>query len=98
MEPYANLLLLALLAVGFWWAIQPQYAFVVQIDDGSPRVARGKVTPTFLRTVQEVCGRAGVARGWVGGVRRGRRVALAFSRDFPASCQQQLRNLWPLER
>jgi Protein of unknown function (DUF3634) len=91
-----KLLVLALVVAALWWAFQPRYAFVIRIEGGVPRVARGKVTAAFLQNVGQACAELGVSRGWVGGVLRGRQVMLAFSRNIPQPCQQRLRNIWGL--
>lgn len=77
-----------------WLVFQPRYVFLVRIQQGVPRLARGKLTGAFLYEVGLACAEFRVVRGWIGGVARGRRTALAFSRGFPAPCQQRLRNLW----
>jgi hypothetical protein len=79
-----------------WWVIRPRAAFVVQIERGLPRAVQGTVTPAFLQEVREVCGRHGVQDGFVRGVASDRRIRLEFSAGMPATCQQQLRNLWSL--
>jgi hypothetical protein len=97
MELFAKLLLIGLVFGLAWLAFQPRYVFLLRIERGEPRVAKGKVTPAFLREVSDTYRRAGVTHGWVGGVRRGKRIALVFSRSLPSSCQQQLRNQWVVE-
>jgi hypothetical protein len=97
MELFAKLLLIGLVFGLAWSAFQPRYVFLLRIERGEPRIAKGKVTPAFLQQVSEIGRRAGVTPGWVGGVWRGRRIALVFSRSWPSSCQQQLRNQWVLE-
>jgi hypothetical protein len=85
------------IGVGAWvaWSIlQSRYVFEIRIKGGKARVRRGKVTSTFLGRVAEACRTDGVARGWIGGVRRGRRTALRFSHDFPPGLQQRIRNEW----
>lgn len=91
-----NVVVLALVVGGLWLAIQPRYVFVVRIEGGTARVSKGKVTPAFLAEIGRACDEFGTARGWVGGVQRGKRVALAFSRNIPHPCRQRLRNLWIL--
>ena len=91
--------LIQALVIGFvawvvWSILQPRYVFEIRITGGQPRVRRGKVTPAFLGQVAEVCQTDGVARGWICGVRAGRRTALRFSRAFPPGLQQRLRNEW----
>ena len=75
-----------------------RYAFLVKIEDGALRVTRGKVTANFLAEMDEACTRNGVRHGWIGGVGRGDKVTLTFSRGIPRPCQQQLRNLWVMRR
>jgi hypothetical protein len=89
-------LVVLLLLGGVWLVCQPRYVFVVSIKGGLPRVTQGKVTGAFLHQVREVCQRNGVEQGWLGGVQRGQRTALVFSRHFPPGCRQQLRNGWLL--
>lgn len=91
--------LIKALVLGFfvwliWSFVQSQYAFEIRIHRGQPRVRKGKVTAAFLEQVAEVCRESGVARGWIGGARRGSRIALRFSRHFPPGPQQRLRNEW----
>ena len=64
------------------------------IKRGRPRVLKGKVAGPFLEEVADVCREAGLERGWVGGVRHGKRIVLVFSWHIPASIRQRLRNLW----
>ena len=89
------------LVIGFvvwltWTFLQPRYVFEIRIDRGHPSVRKGKVTSMFLSRVAVVCQESGVVRGWIGGVRHGRRIALRFSRQFPPGPQQRLRNEWAL--
>lgn len=88
-----------ILVVGFagwviWSLLQPRYVFEICVEGGRPSIRRGKVTKAFLHRAALVCQECGVARGWIGGVRRGRCVALRFSRHFPSGPQQRLRNEW----
>lgn len=88
-----------IVVVGFvaWVAcifLQPRYVFEVGVKDGRPSMRRGKVTHAFLHRAAEVCREYGVVRGWIGGVRRGHRVALLFSHHFPGGAKQRLRNEW----
>jgi hypothetical protein len=80
----------------FWSFVQPQYVFVIRISRGQPSIRKGRVTRAFLQRVSAVCQEGGVVRGWIGGVQRGRRIALRFSRQFPPGPQQRLRNEWLL--
>jgi len=89
-------IVLALVAVVAWYALQPRLAFVVRIAAGIPQTTEGVVTPAFLEQVRLLCAEHGIQRGIVRGVIRGARIALAFSNDIPPSAQQQLRNWWGL--
>ena len=94
-------LLVKALILGFtiwviWALLQPRYVFVIRINRGQPSIRKGRVTSAFLGRVAAVCQEGGVARGWIGGVRQGRRIALRFSRQFPPGPQQRLRNEWAL--
>ena len=98
MEWLINLVILGLVIWGGWLICQPRYLFVVRISQGKPRLVKGKATAAFLQQVNETCSQAGLKSGWVGGVRRGKHVALVFSRSFPQACRQQLRNIWVIQR
>jgi hypothetical protein len=89
-----KILLLGFLAWVIWSLLRPRYAFEIRIHGGQPRVRAGKVTADFLHRVAEACQADGVTRGWVGGVRQGRRTALRFSRHFSPGLRQRLRNEW----
>jgi Protein of unknown function (DUF3634) len=94
------LLLTVALTALILWALfsvaRPRPAFVVRLESGVPRVARGTVTPAFVAEVAEVCRRHGVQNGTVIGIVNDRRIALAFSGDITPNCRQQLRNLWSI--
>jgi hypothetical protein len=96
MDNLFSLFLLVLVGGAFFVALQPRYLFMVRIQDGMARLARGKVTKAFLDEIDHTTREQGVTRGWVGGVRRGRRVVLVFARTIPPAVQQRLRNLWIL--
>jgi len=91
-----KLLVIGLAVWLIWSFIQPRYVFEIRIHRGHPSVRKGKVTRAFLSRVAAVCEENGVARGWIGGVRHGRRIALRFSCQFPLGSQQRLRNEWAL--
>jgi hypothetical protein len=86
------LLITAAVLVALWH----QHAFIVRLKRSGPRVIKGKVTAAFLDELLEICRSAGVNRGWLGGLRRGKRIVLVFSWHFPAPVRQRLRNLWAL--
>jgi Protein of unknown function (DUF3634) len=93
---FLKLGLVALAAWGLWSVCRPRSAFVVRIEGGVPRVAKGTVTQAFAHQIGETCSRHHVGTGVVRGVIKGRRIALSFSRGIPPTCRQQLRNLWTL--
>jgi len=87
------------LVVGFalwmgWSLLRPRYAFEIRVEDGKPTVRAGKVTRAYLARVADVCRTDGVDHGRIGGLPRGGRTALRFSRDFPPGVRQRLRNEW----
>jgi len=93
-EWLAMIVVAGLVAWAIWSVIQPRYLFEIRVDEGQPRVRKGKVTAAFLKRVRAVCQESSVSHGWIRGLRLGRRVALRFSRHFPPGPQQQLRNEW----
>jgi hypothetical protein len=96
MDLFLKLGLVALAAWAIWSACRPRPSFVVRIKSGTPKVVSGKVTQSFVHEIGETCSRHRVTNGSVRGVMKGQRIALTFSRGFPPTCQQQLRNLWSL--
>jgi hypothetical protein len=74
----------------------PRSVLKIRIHDGRPSVQRGKVTQAFLVRVADGCREGGVARGWIVGVKNGKRISLRFSRSFPPALRQRLRNEWTL--
>jgi hypothetical protein len=93
---FVKLLVAALVAAGAWVVLTPHRTFVIRVRAGAARATQGKVTAAFVEEVGRACGEAGVPDGWVGGVRRGRRVWLTFSPAIPPPLRQRLRNLWLL--
>lgn len=79
-----------------WLALRPNFIFLIRIDNGVVQLAKGKVAPEFLIHVTDICRQRDVMHGWIGGVGRGRRVKLTFSHSIPATCRQQLRNVWTM--
>ena len=92
-SPVLPLLLIVAAALVYLWQ---RHAFIVRSKRGIPRIVKGKVTTAFLDEVRHTCDEAGVHRGWVGGLWRGKRIVLVFSWHFPAPVRQRLRNLWLL--
>jgi Protein of unknown function (DUF3634) len=95
-----NSLILLALVVPLGWglvaALRPHALFVIRINQGVPRAARGQVTRGFLQDVAETCARHGLRSGEIRGIAAGRRIALSFSWGIPEPCRQQIRNLWNL--
>jgi Protein of unknown function (DUF3634) len=83
------------LAVGLAWAVlSPKFVFRIRVANGHLRVTEGQVTADLQQQAGEILSQWRISRGWIGGVKRGRRVTLVFSHSVPAGCRQQLRNLW----
>src|SRR5262245_49634755 len=96
METAGQITLVAVVAAALYWAVQPQYLFVIAISNGQPRMKHGKVTAAFLAEVAAVCREIDLGHGWIGGQKRGERIRLHFSRDFGPGVQQRVRNWWAL--
>ena len=77
-----------LLAVLFSWRVAARgRVFVI-------RVARGKVSQSFVVELAEVLQQHHVRRGAIYGVRRRGSIALGFSGGIPPAARQALRNVW----
>jgi hypothetical protein len=88
---------IALIGFAGWvvWSVSRlRFTFIVRVIDGSPKRVHGQVPQAFLLDAGEICTRHGVRKGEIRGVRKVDRIGLAFSGDMPATCQQQLRNIW----
>ncbi len=85
---------IAIVAAILQAALAPRYQFVIQINGDRVTVTKGKVQADFLDDVREVCRESNIASGWIGGVRRGKAIALRFSGNIPPACQQRMRNVW----
>ena len=90
--PIAGMIVATLALV--WYELR----FLVVVAAPLPRVIKGKVTAAFLAEMAEVCREAGIRRGWVGAIRKGKRTLLVFSWHFPRGIRQRLRNLWAIHR
>ena len=75
-------------------ALAPRYQFMVHIHGDAVTLVKGKVAADYLAQVREVCREQAVTTGWIGGVKRGKSIALRFSSNIPPNCQQRLRNIW----
>lgn len=91
-------LVAGMVAWGLYSACRSRAEFVIQIEDGRPRLARGKVARGFLRDIGDACSRHDVREGKIVGIARGRQIQLRFSGPIPPGCQQQLRNVWTMTR
>jgi hypothetical protein len=97
-----ELLLIGAVLAGFgvlvWLAFRGRYVFVVTIDRGAARLRRGKLAPSILAEMTDICSRCRVTRGVIRGFRAQNLIRLMFSSDIPADCCQQIRNMWTLSR
>ncbi len=75
-------------------ALMPRYQFMIVIAGDELRVTKGKVAADFLDNIRATFREFGLTSGWIGGVRRGKSIALRFSANIPPQCQQRLRNMW----
>lgn len=91
---WGTILILGLITGGAWIALSPPLVFKIRITNGTLRVTKGKVGHGCLQEFGEIVRREEIPRGWIGGVKRGRRLTLVFSRSIPPGCRQQIRNLW----
>jgi hypothetical protein len=91
---FVLLLVVAVVPIGLWL----HFTVIVRLRGGVPRVLKGKVSRAFLDAVAQVCRETNIRRGWLGGVRRRKRIELVFSWHFPAPIRQRLRNLWQLHQ
>jgi hypothetical protein len=89
-----SIVIVAILVAVAWFVLAPDFAFRIRISKGSLRLAKGTVPRDFLDQASAICRQWNIKRGWIGGVRRERRVTLVFSRSVPPGCRQQIRNLW----
>ena len=98
MDQLFNLVIVAGLLAIVWAVLRPSYVFLIRIDNGAAKLAKGRVAPEFLSHVGDICAERGITRGWIGGIGRGRGVRLVFSHSIPSHCRQQLRNVWAFQR
>src|SRR5262245_57984739 len=82
--------------VAVWQATTRGRVFVIRVRDGIPRLARGKVSPTFVAEIGAVLSRFRVRRGTIFGVSKRKMVSLGFSRSIPNASRQALRNVWSM--
>jgi hypothetical protein len=92
MQFVALTVVLVIVAAGVW-SLRPTVVFVIRFRQGTPRVVRGRLAETALRSIHEICRQNGVTTGEIRGLPVGRRIRLTFSREFSPGCQQQLRNM-----
>jgi hypothetical protein len=95
-ENWDRWLLIVVVMLLVCFACLPRYVFLLRIENGEPRVKKGKLTPAFLQFVAEACRDHGVERGWVRGVKRGKQIVLTFASGLSFGFQQRIRNGWHL--
>jgi hypothetical protein len=94
----AQLVLVAVILLVAWLLLGPSYAFVIRIEDGVARAARGRVPAAFLWELNTTCQREQIREGMIRGVRFRHGVVLRFSRSIPPDRRQGIRNLWAMHR
>jgi hypothetical protein len=90
MRELSEILIVGCVVWAAWVALSPKPVFKIRVAKGSVRVTKGKVTAEAA----EILHQWKISRGWIGAVKRGRRLTLVFSHSVPPGCRQQLRNLW----
>ncbi len=81
-----------------WLLLRPNAAFIVRIQNGTPRVRKGHVAAVLLAELAAFCAEHQLQSGTVYGIRLRGRVALAFSRNVAPADRQRIRNLWEIYR
>src|SRR4051794_14427290 len=94
MDVFWSIVVVVAIIAAVRFALFPALVFKISVSNGSARLVKGKLSQGLVQEIRDICRERGIARGWIGGVRRGRAVTLVFSRSVPADCRQQLRNLW----
>ena len=86
----------AFVLIGLWLALRPRYVFTLVIEGARLTSVRGTFPSAFVQEVEGLCEGAGLARGKIYGIARGRHIQLSFSDTIPGEFRQKLRNLWQL--
>jgi hypothetical protein len=94
MDPLELVILIVVVGGAAWFLFAVRFDFRVRISRGSLRLINGKVPRDGLSELKAICDEWQIKHGWIGGVRRGRRIKLCFSRSVPPGCRQQIRNMW----
>ncbi|HEV3303130.1 MAG TPA: DUF3634 family protein [Planctomycetaceae bacterium] len=94
MRELSEILIVGCVVWAAWIALSPKPVFKIRVAKGSVRVTKGKVTADFQQQAADILQQWKISRGWIGAVKRGRRLTLVFSHSVPPGCRQQLRNLW----
>ncbi len=79
------------------FVFRPPVVFQLKYRNGIPRVARGRLTEATRAAIHEICRQNEIRSGTITAFPKGKRVRMAFSRDIPPGCQQQIRNLMLLD-
>jgi hypothetical protein len=79
-----------------WRASQPPTIFRVRLSNGTPTAITGTVTAGFLARVREVAADAAITHSEIRGIAHKHQIRLQFSREFPETARQQIRNWWQL--
>ena len=93
-----QLVCLAVLVLVAWLLLKPDQAFVIRIENGIARTARGRVPAAFLWELNTTCEREHIREGVIRGVRFRYGILLRFSRNIPRDRRQGIRNLWAMHR
>ena len=94
MEAVVRFVIGVIVIVVFVIILMPKPAFVIVIENGRPKVERGKVSKAFVEDCRKLCAEAGIGNGIIKGKRKSGRITLWFSRHIPKVNHQQFRNAW----
>jgi hypothetical protein len=88
----------AVVLIVAWVLLRPNPAFVIRIENGIARAAKGRVPAAFLWELNTTCQREHIRQGVIRGLRFRYGVLLRFSQSIPRDRRQGIRNLWAQHR
>ena len=86
----------AVIGVLLWAVMRDLETFRIEIDDGKPRVVRGKAPPGFVDDVRTIAGH--IEAGVIRAVKEGGEPRLVASRSIDDATLQRLRNAFSVRR
>jgi hypothetical protein len=86
--------LLLLAAVIVWLGARRRVVFRIRIEEGKVQRVAGDAPHAFVEEVERLCRFWGIDRGWIKGIRRGRRIAVTTGGGMGREHAQAFRNAW----